>query len=220
MKVQEKEYPELPATEYLCNQIYKSLNIDIAPFYLLVFEQDHVCFVTENFMGRMYESSLVHIYHFLKKDMEYNCENLLQVIGDITGRISAQEDFIYLTLADCLLGNNDRHGRNLAFIQSSKGYALSPFYDNVSYIGIELDSLLEADHQPKGAIATSVSSEPTMKEYINEWNRLGFDYTVDHFRKAVSFDDILSLVKSSYITPKRQEALLRIIRKRVEELWE
>src|ERR1700722_17242610 len=29
LKVQQHEYPELPATEFLCNQIYESLNIAI-----------------------------------------------------------------------------------------------------------------------------------------------------------------------------------------------
>ena len=133
---------------------------------------------------------------------------------------SAQEDFIYLTLADSLIGNHDRHGRNLGFVQSSQGHQLAPFYDNVSYVGTEIDSLLEADHQPSGKIETAASSEPTLADYVKEWDRLGFNYVVESFRKACSIDKIAVLIASSCLTNKRQQALFRLIQKRSNELWD
>jgi hypothetical protein len=218
LKVVEQDYPELPITEYLCNQIFKSLNINVPPFHLIFFEEKHFCFVTRNFMEDFPDSSLVHIYHFLESDMLYNCENLLRIIEKKTGRINAKEDFIYLTLADSLIGNNDRHGRNLGLIQTPKGFILSPFYDNPSYLGVEITSLLGADHQPAGAISTQSVSNPTMKDYIHEWERLGFGDVVERFRKAVSLENIQALIKSSYLIPKRKEALLRLLSKRHKEL--
>ncbi len=218
LKVEEKDYPELPATEYLCNQIFKYLKINVAPFYMIFFEEKHLCFVTKNFMENFSGSSLVHLYHFFEEKMNYDCDNILRIIGEKTGRITAKEEFIYLTLADSLIGNNDRHGRNLGLIQTSKGLILSPFYDNPSYLGTEINSLLEADHQPAEAIWTKSISEPTMKDYIHEWERLGYSYVVDRFRKAFSLEIIHSLIKVSYLTPKRQDAIFRLISKRSKEL--
>lgn len=218
LKIEEKDYPELPVTEYLCNQIFSSLYIPVPSFYLISFQNQHSCFVTKNFMGNFISSNLVHIYHFLEKDSNYNCEHLLQVIEAKTGKLTSVEHFVYLTLADSLIGNNDRHGRNLALIQTSKGFLLSPFYDNPSYLGCEIPSLLAADHQPVGAIQTTFSKHPSMKDYVQEWTRLGFEHVIDRFRKNISVEKIQNLVQNSYLTPKRKEAFLRLILKRNKEL--
>ena len=132
LKVQQKEYLELPATEYLCNQIYECLAIEIPNYYLIRFPEDQFCFVTKNFMSGLIASDLVHIYHFVKNGKNHDCESLVTIIGEQTGRRIEQERFVYLTLADSLIGNHDRHGRNLGFIQSTKGMQLAPFYDNPS----------------------------------------------------------------------------------------
>ena len=130
LKVQQAEYPELPATEFLCNQIYESLNITIPNYYLIRYPEDQFCFVTKNFMSGLSASDLVHIYHFVKNGKNHDCESIVGIIGEQTGRRAEQERFVYLTLADSLIGNHDRHGRNLGFIQSAKGMHLAPFYDN------------------------------------------------------------------------------------------
>jgi hypothetical protein len=219
LKVEEEDYPELPATEYLCNQIFESLNIKVPRFHLILFEEIHTCFVTKNFMHDFPESNLVHIYHFLKDGMEHDCENLLRIVGEKTERITAQEDFVYLTLADSLIGNNDRHGRNLGLIQTSKGLLLSPFYDNPSYLGTEIKSLLRADHQPAGAIWTKSNREPTMKDYVQEWKRLKFDHVIQEFRKIVSEKTIQPLIQSSPLSQERKDAFSKLISKRIRELW-
>lgn len=218
LKVEDPEYPELPVTEYLCNQLFSSLGVSVPPFYLLRFEEEHACFVTKNFMEDFPSANLVHLYHFLGKEVPYSCENVVRVIREKTGRIQAQEDFVYLTLADSLIGNNDRHGRNLGLVQTAKEYVLSPFYDNPSYLATELHSLLGADHQPMGAIHTKHSTEPSMRDYMREWKRLGFDHVIERFRQAVSLERIRALIVASHISPKRQDALLRLITKRSQEL--
>ena len=80
LKVEENDYQELSATEYLCNQILKLLKVNVAPFYLINFEEKHSCFATENFMQNYKGSSLVHLYHFFKKNLHYNCKNILKII--------------------------------------------------------------------------------------------------------------------------------------------
>lgn len=59
-----------------------------------------------------------------------------------------------------------------------------------------------------------------MEHYVREWQRLGFGGVVDRFRKQHSLKKIQSLVENSYISEKRQNALLRLIFKRSEELCE
>ena len=163
LKVKDQNYPELPATEYLCNQIAQCLGLNIPNFYFMKFEDHHETFVTRNFMQDHSQSNLVHIYHYLQKDEEFNFENLLRIIEKTTGRLADIERFLELCLFDSLTGNNDRHGRNLAFIQTKKGLQLSPFYDNPSYLGTEEEGLLGAQIEPAGAIATSETREPKME---------------------------------------------------------
>jgi hypothetical protein len=220
LKVQQKEYLELPATEYLCNQIYECLAIEIPNYYLIRFPEDQFCFATKNFMSGLIASDLVHIYHFVKKGKNHDCESLVTIIGEQTGRRIEQERFVYLTLADSLIGNHDRHGRNIGFIQSAKGMQLAPFYDNPSALALEEHSMLGADLQPRGSIYTKETDKPTMKDYVREWKRLGFGDVVDRFRKQHSLEKLQSLVENSYISEKRQKALLQLIFKRSEELCE
>jgi hypothetical protein len=216
LKAQEEEYPELPATEYLCNQIFQRLGIRVPQFHLLLFE-GHPCFVTRNFIEGN-ASNLVHLYH-LFGEAPYNCEHAWRIIGEKTGRISAQEEFACVTLADSLIGNNDRHGRNLGLIQTSSGYELAPFYDNPSYLAIESHRYLNAQHNPYGTIHTQDCREPSMKDYVREWRRLGLNRIVDQFRKTVQIDEIRQLVIDSHLSSIRQQALLRLIQRRYEELW-
>jgi len=220
LKVQQKEYPELPATEFLCNQIYEHLKINVPNYYLVRFPQKKLCFVTKNFMPELEASSLDHIYHFVKPEMEYDCETIINIIEEQTGRRTEQENFAYLTLSDSLIGNNDRHGRNLGFIRSATEMYLAPFYDNPSAISVEDVSFLEADLQPKGSIFTKDSHEPTMKDYIREWKRLGYDEVIDRFRQNLSLATITNLISASPLSEKRKKAFLRLISKRSQEICE
>ncbi|MBN2479671.1 MAG: HipA domain-containing protein [Parachlamydiales bacterium] len=218
LKVQQKEYPELPATEFLSNQIFSSLNIPVPDHYLIKFPEDKLCFVTKNFISNLDSSTLDHIYHFVTDDKKYDCESLIEIIGEKTQRRREQEKFVLLTLADSLIGNHDRHGRNLAFIRSPKGIWLSPFYDNPSALALEDSSLLGADLQPRGAIFTKDSNKPTMKDYVWEWNRLGFNDIVQRFKKNLCLRTIKNLIQKSHLSEKRKQALLSLILKRIEEL--
>lgn len=218
LKVQQAGYPELPATEFLCNQIYEHLKVDIPSYYLIRFPKRQTCFVTKNFMSHLRRATLDHFYHFIRAEIRYDCETLINIIGEKTGRRIEQENFAYLTLVDSLIGNHDRHGRNLGFIRSTKGIYLAPFYDNPSALGIEDNSLLEADLQPKGSIFTKNSEEPTTKDYVQEWRRLGYQEVIGRLQKTCSIEFIERMIKASYISEKRQKALLRLIMKRYEEL--
>jgi len=218
LKVQQKEYPELPATEFLSNQIFRSLKILVPDHYLIRYPEYNLCFVTKNFMSDLSSSTLDHIYHFIVDEKSHDCKSLVQIIGEKTQRKREQERFVFLTLADSLIGNHDRHGRNLAFIRSAKGIWLSPFYDNPSALALEDPSILGADLQPRGSIFTKDSDKPTMKDYVLEWNRLGYGHVIQSFKKKLHIGTIKTLVEKSHISEKRKQALLRLILKRSEEL--
>ena len=122
MKVQQKEYPELPATEYLCNQIARMLGVKVPDFYFIRFQDVAETFVSKNFMQNYGTSNLVHLYHFVPNLEDFNCKTILQVIADKVGHLAAIEHFIRTCLFDALIGNHDRHGRNLALIQTPQRF--------------------------------------------------------------------------------------------------
>jgi hypothetical protein len=133
LKVQQLEYPELPAMEYLCNQIAESVGLELPPFDFIDLMNGAPTFVVKNFMATGRAQSLVHIYHFLSSPADFNCETLYEIVASKTQRAIDAEKLIDITLFDALIGNHDRHGRNLGLIQSSGGYRLAPAYDNPSY---------------------------------------------------------------------------------------
>lgn len=219
LKIEQDDYPELPATEYLCNQIAQILRLSVPKFYYLKF-QDHLhAFVTKNFMADYGAGNLVHIYHYLKTPQDFNCESVLKIIQDKTQRFKDIKSFVELCLFDALIGNHDRHGRNLGLIQTiKKGFYLAPFYDNPSYLAIEDTNLLLAQHDPRGKIATRHTDEPTMKDYVKEFTRLGYQDIVTAFYNRVDLQKIRLLVKQAFITTARKQALQTLITRRYGEL--
>jgi hypothetical protein len=218
LKVQQPEVPELPATEFLCNQIAASLGIDVPEHYFIRFQNTLDTFVSTNLMQKFPDSDLVHIYRFLQHPGQYNCEELLKVIETETKQIDEIYRFIQLCLFDALIGNHDRHGRNLGLIPSKSRTYLAPFYDNPSYLALEIPILLDAQHEPRGAIGTKKSQEPTMRDYVDEWVRLGFSEPILDFKRTIHIANIETLIAGSFISPKRQSALKRLIQRRYQEL--
>jgi len=80
LKVQQKEYPELPATEFLSNQIFRSLNIPVPDHYLIKYPDDNHCFVTKNFMSDLTTYTLDHIYHFVANEKNTIVKVLLELL--------------------------------------------------------------------------------------------------------------------------------------------
>jgi hypothetical protein len=212
------EYPELAKTEFLCNQIASSLELVIPPYFLISFSEEVDCFVSYNFMHGNTPSDLKHIWHYLREEDSYSVKTLVRVIQTHTGRLKEIRKFIFLTLFDALIGNNDRHGRNLAFVVTSKGHSLSPTYDNPSYLGIEDECLLGAEHSPRGAISTENTMDPLMEDYVEEFIQLGYRIEVETFFQSINLEKIKVLVEGSFISEKRKKAIMRLIQQRYEAL--
>ncbi len=213
-KVIEKDYPNLPRVEFVCNQIASAIGLRIPPYYFLQLEgQD--CFVSRNFVEGTRWRKLTHIYHYLDSEREFDVEAIGEAIFRVTGKPQDLDQFHYTILFDALVGNHDRHGRNLGIISQGKMNRLAPTYDNPSYIGIE--SLLEANLSPRGKIFTAESQEPTMKDYVIELKRLDRQKTLNRFQTRCSLEKILAIVGNSFLNPKVTSAMARLIQKRHEE---
>jgi len=221
LKVMVPEYPELAQTEYICNLIACSLGLEVPDHWLIKFENHLNCFVSYNFMQGQNKSNLTHIFHFLDKRYtsaeHYNCANLIEIIEKKTNRYDDVVKFIQICLFDALIGNHDRHGRNLALIHTGSSYTLSPFYDNPSYLALEDEMLLGAMHEPYGKISTSSTSNPTIIHYVREFLQLGYGDVVKNFLQKIDLDLIKDIINKPYISIKRQESLIRLITRRYSE---
>lgn len=216
LKVEEREYPELPAMEYLCNTIALSLGIEVPQSTLIRFLGVSALAV-KNFIRPGRKEALHHIHHFIEGG-SFDCETLITVIGERTGRLFEIERFITLCLFDSLIGNHDRHGRNLGLIEEAGQYRLALFYDNPSYLGIEEASFLRADHSPRGRVATKASPDPEMIDYVEEFKRLGFIHMVEGFRRSLNIDKIMALTGWKLLSQERAEAFRKLISKRAGQL--
>lgn len=216
LKMRQNEAPELPEVEYLCNQIGEALSIPVAEFYYIDFKGEKT-FVTKNFIKPGTPTDLQHIYHF-RPDDQHSCEGISRVIYDRTQRRHDVSIFVKTILFDALIGNNDRHGRNLGLIITAKGSVLSPIYDNVSYLSLESGGMLQADINPTGKINTKESYEPSMRDYVIELNRLGFQDEIDEFYQHCKRPQLLQLIENSFCSNGMKDAIKRLLMKRFEEL--
>lgn len=220
LKMRQAQAPELPDVEYLCNQIAQVCYIDVAaPFHLIELNGERV-FVVKNFVRTETGEELQHIYQF-RTDNQHTCEDLISVIMEKTQQPANVATFIRMLLLDALIMNHDRHGRNLGFIARQGSYYLSPIYDNVSYLSLEMDKMLTMDFDLRGKIATKASHYPNMFDYAVELIRLGYQEEVQRFYqhlKSMGRTIITRLIDRSFCSGLMKEAMKKVINKRFEEL--
>jgi hypothetical protein len=124
-------------------------------------------------------------------------------------------------LFDSLIGNHDRHGRNLGFLVMSNNISLAPIYDNVSYLSLEAGNMLQADFNPTGKISTEFSQEPSMRDYVIELRKLGFESEVARFFSTLTLHGMKKidlLIDNSFCSSLMKLALKKLIQKRYMEL--
>ena len=258
LKVQEEKFPDLPTTEYICNNIASLLNLPVPEYYLIKYQdkrnskafynkdpkqkenyqkrgfkqkekneqhaiqneranQTAMTFVTRNFMQDYKGGTLHHIYKFLPKGKQhYNCKNIIDVLFQETKPADVAR-FIEIVLFDSLIGNNDRHGRNLGIIESTRRKQLAPMYDNPSYFGTEINALIDFDFNISGCIRTSLSKEPKLSDYIQEFQSLGFEKICFKFLNKIlkQSQKIIESVESSEISNKRKKAFIKFLNKQL-----
>lgn len=176
-------------------------------------------FVSKNFIRKNGGAvNLVHIYHHLDPNGRYNCEALLKSILHETRRHADAAVFVSTCLFDSIIGNHDRHGRNLGLLVTTKGTVLAPIYDNTSALGLEYGEFLRADWNPKCRIATSTTPEPTAKDYVIEFRRLGYEAEAAKFARRLNVDRITAIIGGSFCSEPMKDAMKRLVNKRIDEL--
>ena len=219
LKVQEEKYLDLPCMEYLCNRIASLLSLEVPKYYLIIFNKKRT-FVTYNFMQDYPKSTLNHIYKFLPDGEDnHKCSDLIKVIKNQTGRLSDVVKFVKICLFDAVIGNNDRHGRNLGIIETQSNKRLAPMYDNPSYFGVEEGYMLEANLNPSCSIWTTSSKEPKFLDYIREFEEMGFQKVCMEFKKKFlnQFQYIKQEINTTFISKRRKKAFLKFLLKKVED---
>lgn len=216
LKMRQEGAMELPEVEYLCNQIGRFLGVPVAEFYYIDFHGDKI-FVTRNFIKTGSPVDLQHLYHF-RADEHHSCEGIIRVISQKTQRPHDVSVFIKTILFDALIGNHDRHGRNLAFVTTAKSTSLSPIYDNVSYLSLEEGNMLKADFNPTGKISTHATYEPCMQDYVKELKRLGYKDDAQAFYQRIKLDQLFQLIEESFCSDLMKEAIKILVKKRFKEL--
>ena len=241
LKVQESQYPDLPATEYVCNKIASLLGLNVPKYYLIRYqgaiemdqvqsinekesqkkhEQEPIAFITRDFM-QDYVGTLNHIYKYLPKgEKNYNCENIVNIIKEQTGKLADVERFVEICLFDTFIGNHDRHGRNLGIIDTGKNRKLAPMYDNPSFLGIQKDDeFLLAHFSPSGAIWTSESKEPKLLDYVREFKKLKIEKPCKNLIKKIidKFPLIIKEIQNSEISERRKKAFVNLLNNRLKD---
>ena len=241
LKVQEPQYPDLPATEYVCNRIASLLGLNVPEYYLIRYrgateidqvqsinekesqkkhEQEPITFITRNFM-QDYVGTLNHIYKYLPKgEKNYNCENIIKVLREQTGKLTDVKSFIEICLFDIFIGNDDRHGRNLGIIDTGKNRKLAPMYDNPSFLGIQKDDeFLLVHFNPSGSIWTSNSKEPKLLDYIREFKKLKLEKPCQKFIKKIidKFPLLIEEIRNSEISERRKKAFINLLNGRLKD---
>ena len=219
LKVQDPKAPELPAVEFLCNQLAQACGIEVPDFYLIRM-RGLLTFVSHDFVkndGAIID--LKHLTHYLPLDGSYTCEVVMNIILQETQRLVDGESFVRLCLFDALIGNRDRHAGNLAFIISSKGKRLAPVYDNTSMLGLEEEGkFLEADWRADGKIATALTAKPAAGDYVREFQRLGKKDVMEAFFHRIPLEDCVHLIQHSFCGPYMKAAMERLLRKQYAEI--
>ena len=163
-----------------------------------------------------------HIYHYLPSDpTQYTIETIANVVFKETNSVSDYEEVLKMFIFDALIGNHDRHGRNIALIETVKGKRLAPLYDNPSYLGLESGEILNAHFAPKSLIWTKHSKEPLMQECLFELERINAGHVVNIFYENVSIETIIESINASHsLSDLMKSALRRLIVDRFDALEE
>jgi hypothetical protein len=219
-KLGNPDCPELAPVEYLCNVIGKRLGIPVPEPFALIQENNELAFVTKNFTQDIHgHHNLVHLYHYLPEGEDhYNVKNILETIGQQTQNAKDIHIFLEVLIFDALVGNHDRHGRNLAFLETGNGKRLSPIYDNTSALGLETGKFLLADWNPRGKIAVAHTKEPTLKDYLREIRRLGYFDSLAQFIGDFPGEEISNLIReAAFLSNNMRTAFHDLFRKRAKE---
>lgn len=78
--------------------------------------------------------------------------------------------------------------------------------------------MLRADFNPTGKIATKLTIEPTMRDYVKELKRLGYYQEIKLFFSKINLEKINNSIEKSLCSALMKDAMKRLIEKRFGEI--
>jgi hypothetical protein len=210
-------FPELPEIEFVSNQIADLIGIHVAEYGYWKMGKDFV-FVSKNFMTvSKSKDALIHFNRMVKG--QWSCEAVVKSITqNSTSRDHDLRQFILVCLFDSLIGNSDRHSRNLAYLYKNGKYKLAPIYDSVSVmIAKKLGYQMIRDMDWGGKIRTKLSESPSFQDYVGEFRRLQLGRAVDlSLTKIKKLEkQVAQLIDHSYLSAMNKF----ILKERIEEIY-
>lgn len=206
----------MPENEFLSNQVGALLGVNVAEYGYWRLGNDHV-FVTKDFVSTPGSTlTLVHLSRFMKG--KWDCESVVKVLINHSSVPQIDLDqFVKVCLFDALIGNSDRHGKNLAFIRENGKLRLSPVYDNVSVmIAKDLQYEMIKHMNWGGKIKSRDSESPDFFDYLREFKRLKLGKYSKHFENRLlqKKSQLLALIKKSKLSAIKKYILCE----RIEEI--
>ena len=87
-------------------------------------------------------------------------------------------------------------------------------------MGLESGNFLQMHWSPKGKIYTKTSTEPTPKDYIEEFTRLDHKKIVFEFIDKLKRKDIIKIIDEGFYSELMKKALKKLVDERLEEFYE
>jgi hypothetical protein len=210
-------FPELPQNEFVSNQIADLMGIHVAEYGYWKMGNDFV-FVSKNFMTvSKSKDALIHLNRMVKG--QWSCE---AVVKSITKNSTVPDrdlrQFILVCLFDSLIGNSDRHSRNLAYLYKNGKYKLAPIYDSVAVmIAKKLSYQMIKDMDWGGKLRTRSSESPNFQDYVAEFRRLRLKKVVDQLLTKLKKIEkqVIQLVDDSHLNAINKF----ILKERMEEIY-
>ena len=133
VKVTDSQHFYSAPVEQLCNSLYRSLGVHV-PDSRIITVDGKASVISANFVSQKTPVKLIHLCSYIRDEKDYTFENILKVIKNNSSYPDVDiKTFVETTILDSIVGNIDRHGRNLAFLNSGDQCCLSPIYDNYSF---------------------------------------------------------------------------------------
>lgn len=220
------KYPLLPLGEYACNRIARLCGLNLSPFHLFR-HRERPCFVTENFISQTRPQNLVHMIQYWPKQPNgdrtaYDVKSLIQIVEGLTNNRDTTA-IVHMVLFDYLVGNDDRHRSNIAFIQDARSLTLSPIYDNVTELATEPEGFIDPQmhyHPSLKMNCSNATGLTNIQAYVDDIVEAGYQRAVTDFvSKVISQKTaILDAIDLVPLTPNFRSAFYKLVSSRLLEI--
>jgi hypothetical protein len=199
----------LVENEHVCNRIAQAMGLKTARFGIAEIDGQKA-FVQEWFSVKGY--SLVPISRYLEPGDPYSFSKIKsRILGISTDPQGDSYFFAKIALFDCVIGNADRHGRNIGFLERDSEKRLSPVFDNISTILPDLKHKLRINFSSR--ISADDAEYPSVAQCVREVKRL---WAKDFGGLAAWLSgaeaDILAEIAESRLRDDQKKALIEQLR--------